>query len=240
MDPNSPYPQPSTPQPPATGTGAQPNAYPPQPQTAQQLGGAATQYPVDYLNQISTNQPVKKLSPVVLFAAIGGVILLAIVTMFMLFQSASPASSSAQLYGLQERINTLDKITAEQGKHLTQTGLASINSTTGAMLKSMNQDVASYAKDRGLNSASKEATKAKNTEKSYYEELSTKLNNAYLTGTLDRVYSSEIAYQLSMLKSKMLSVKTAVKSKKFDEIYQTNIESLNTVSEKLASFQNTK
>lgn len=257
MDPNNPYSQPPVQlQPPAgpppvpLGYSPQPQAYPqpatqqpypgqPQPQPQTQPGNV-TQFPVDYLNQIATPQPVKKLHPIVVFGAIGGVILLAVATLFMLIQSAAPPSANTQLQALQARLETLDKVAAEQGKHLTQSALSSMNSTAGAMLKSMNADVTSYLKDRGVTAKDKSTTTAKNTEKTYYEKLSTKLNDAYLMGTLDRVYASEMTYQLSMLKSKMLGVKSSAKSKKYNEIYDSNIKSLDTISEQLSSFQNTK
>lgn len=230
MQPQNPY-QPQPPQ------GPQPGQATP---VEQPVTPANSQFPVDYLNQIATPLPVKKVSPLVLFGIIGTVIVLAAVAVFMLIQSTAPPSAAAQLYSLQARIGTLDKITTEQGKHLTQSALSSINSTTGAMLKSMNTDIASYTKDRVGVTNGKLSLAAKNAEKSYYEELSTKFNNAYLTGTLDRVYSSEMAYQLSMLKSKMLSVKAVAKSKKYNDIYDSNLQSLTAISDKLHEFQNTK
>lgn len=262
MDPNNPYGQPPQPQPQPAAAGpvapqaypqqpagysAAPQAYPPQPQQTpfpnaaqpQQPSGVASQYPVDYLNQIATAQPVKKVSPLILFGAIGGVIVLAIVAMFMLIQSTAPPSATTQLYELQARINTLDKLTTEQGKHLTQSDLSTINTNVGVMLKSMSAQVTAYMKERGSTGDKSSAT-AKSAEKTYADKLSTKLNNAYLTGTLDRLYASEMVYQLSILKSKMQSVKAAAKSKKFNEVYDNNVPSLDKISEKLSSFQNTK
>ncbi len=266
MDPNNPYgQQPQQPQQPAANpynpqgypqqpAGVQsprPGYYPEQPQAPFQQpypspqqnvaqSQDATQYPVDYLNQISSTQPVKKLNPFIVFGAIGGIIILAIVAMFVLLQSAAPPSANAQLHALQARIGTLDKAVAEQGKHLTQSKLSAMNSNIGVMMKSMSSQVSTYMKERKVSTEGKSSVAARNAEKSYAEKLSTKFNNAYLTGTLDRVYASEMTYQLSMLKSKMQSVKAAAKSSKFNEIYTHNIESLDKISTELSNFQNTK
>jgi hypothetical protein len=253
MDPNNHYGQapPPQPQPPVGGSDTPQNypptqsSYPAQPQqtgTAQsqaQPGSVVAQYPVDYLNQIATTPPVKKVSPVIIFGAIGAVIISAIVVLFMLIQSAAPPSATTQLYSLQARIATLDKLTVEQGKHLTQSDLSTMNTNVGVMLKSMSAQVGAYMKERG-SASDKTSVAAKSAEKAYAEKLSTKLNNAYLTGTLDRLYASEMVYQLNILKSKLQSVKAVAKSKKFNEVYDNNVPSLIKISEKLSAFQNTK
>lgn len=225
-------------QPQQAGT-AQSPAYPNAPQTQQQLGSVAAQYPVDYLNQIAAPQAVKKVSPFIIFGAIGAFITIAVVALFMIIQSAAPPSATTQLYSLQARIATLDKLTVEQGKHLTQSDLSTMNTNVGVMLKSMSAQVGAYMKERG-SASDKTSVAAKSAEKAYAEKLSTKLNNAYLTGTLDRLYASEMVYQLNILKSKLQSVKAVAKSKKFNEVYDNNVPSLIKISEKLSTFQNTK
>lgn len=229
-------PQPTQGQPPVQGTYAsQPAPYVQQPAPAQ-APNAPEQFTVDYLNQIAKNTPVKKASPLVVFGLIGGILIFVIGIMFFLIQSAAPPDVSTQVTALQARLDTLSKVTTEQGKHLTQNELSGINSTLGASLTSMTTDLSAYAKLRGIKSSSK----ATSTETAYYTALSKKLDDAYLLGTLDRTYSTEMTYQLSILKSKMLRIKTAANSKTYNDFYTPSATSIDTVSKLLSAFQSTK
>lgn len=174
------------------------------------------------------------------FGLIGGVLLLVAGLMFFLIRSAAPPDVSTQVYALQARIDTLSKVTSEQGKYLTQNELSGINSTLGASLTSMTTDLSAYAKLRGISSTTKAATSAKTTETAYYTALSKKLGDAYLLGTLDRTYSTEMKYQLGILKSKILLIKTAANSKTYNDFYTPSVTSIDTVSNLLSSFQSTK
>lgn len=197
------------------------------------------QYPVDYLNQIATPIPVKKLSPLLVLGLIGGILLITGLALFMLIKSTAPPDVGTQLYALQARLDTLNNITNATGKRLTQNNLSSINSTLGTTITSMQANLKTYMDARGYKNATGIAA-AKKVEKSYADKLSQTLNDAYLTGTLDRSYSSEITYQLSILKSKLQKIKAAANSKSFTEFYDKNIPSLDMVSDQLAKFQNTK
>lgn len=244
MDPQNPYQTPPAPQPePAAGfnqpvgdPSIQPN--PPAPQVVPAaVNTSVNEFSVDYLNQIATPSRSKKISPLLLFGAIGGILALTAGVMFWLISASSPASASTQLYGLQARINTLKTVTAEQGKHLTQNSLSNINSTLGTTLTSMGSSLGIYMKSSGYTTAAPTIAAA---EKSYYASLSQKLNDAYLTGTLDRTYTTEMTYQLGILKSKMQSVLAASSSKAYSDFYNTNITSVNTTAKLLSDFQSTK
>lgn len=197
------------------------------------------QYPVDYLNQIATPLPVKKASPLLVFGLIGGVLLTVGLALFMVIQSTAPPNVSMQLYSLQTRLDTLDRVSNEQGARLTQNNLSSINSTLDTTIKSMQANLKSYMDSKGYKDTKTIAT-VKKTESSYYDKLSQGLNDAYLTGTLDRSYSSEMPYQLTVLKSKLQKLKAAANSKSFTEFYDKNVPSLNIAIDQLAKFQSTK
>lgn len=198
-----------------------------------------TQYPVDYLNQIAQPVPVKKASPMFIFGIIGAVLLIAGLAMFMLIKSTAPPDVGTQLYGLQARLETLTSVMSNTGSRLTQSNLSSINSGLGATMKSMQADLKAYMDGRGLKDK-KSADAAQKSEASYAAKLSQTLDDAYLTGTLDRSYSSEMTYQLTILKSKLQKVKATAKSKAFNELYDKNVPSLDTQSDLLTKFQSTK
>ena len=175
-----------------------------------------------------------------LFGIIGGVLAVTVLAVVLLIQATSPPDVSTQLYTLQARINTLTKVTSEQNKHLTQNELSSINSTLQATLKSTSTDIATYMESRKLKSSDKRASTAKKSEQTKYEALSKKLNDAYLTGTLDRSYANEMAYQLSMLKSMMQRIKSTAKSKNYNTLYDQALPSIDTLTDQLSKFQSTK
>lgn len=227
-------------QPAQVGYAPQPTQFTPQVAPAAPVPNPNEQFSVDYLNKIATNTPVKKASPLLIFGLIGGILVLAAGLLIFMVQAAAPPNVSTQIYALQARLDTLSKVTSEQGKHLTQNELSSINSTLGASLTSTTTDLAAYAKLRGIKSGDKAATAAKTTEQPYYTALSKKLDDAYLLGTLDRTYTTEMQYQLSILKSKLQRIKTAANSKTFNDFYTPNVASIDTVISSLSSFQSTK
>lgn len=233
MNPNNPYQPQPTPQPAPT---EQPYGYQPAPEP----GTVAQQYPVDYLNKIATKQPVKKASPMIIFGLIGGVIIAAAIALFMIVRLSAPPDASSQSYALKARLDTLAKITEGQTKHLTQNELSSINSVLKTTLTTVKTSFDSTMTARGLKPAT-QPPEIKAKEKAYYDKLSQKLNDAYLTGTLDRTYASEMAYELTVVKSKMESLKVATKSSKsYNDFYTEHMGSIDTVAERLSNFQSTK
>ncbi len=179
------------------------------------------------------------MSPVLLFSLMGAGLLLLGGLLFMIIQSTAPPDVSVQLASVKQRLVTLSAVTTEQGKKITQSELSSINSTLGTLLTSMDSGVTEYMKAHSGKTAATSTTQSA-TEKAYRDKLSQKLNDAYLTGTLDRIYASEMTYQLGILKSKLQSIKAAANNKTFNELYATNIKSLDTVSSTLSKFQSTK
>lgn len=198
-----------------------------------------TQYPVDYLNQIATPLQAKKINPVILFSLIAVILLVAGVALFFLIKSSGPPNASAQLYSLQARLETLAKVTKEQGPRLTQNKISGINGTLGATIQSMQTNVKTYMDTKGIKD-SKASAATKKTETPYYDKLSQTLNDAYLTGTLDRTYVSEMTFQVTILKSKLQQLKSTARSTSFNEFYDKNLPTLDTIIEQLNTFQSTK
>ncbi len=196
-------------------------------------------YPVDYLNQIATPIPVKKASPMAVAVTIIGILSITGILLFVLIQAFSPPSVGAQLYALQARLETLNTVTTSTGKRLTQNNLSNINSTLGSNLRSMKDNLKKYMDDKSYKSGEL-SLQAKKTEATYASKLTQELEDAYLTGTLDRSYSGEIAYQITALKSKLQKLKATTNSKAFNEFYEQNVASLDAATEQLNKFQNTK
>lgn len=135
---------------------------------------------------------------------IAGVIALGVFLMVVMTGSGRPDVSS-QTKLIQARIATLQSVTAEQQKHLKQNELVSVNATLSTTLTSMMSSLNDLKKAQGIKSV---PLVQSTTEKAYQTSLSGKFNDAYLTGTLDRTYAGEMAYQLAILKvwSKLTSI----------------------------------
>ena len=70
-------------------------------------------------------------------------------------------------------------------------------------------------KERKLKTSEKSA--AAKTEKAYSDELAKTLDDSYQRGTLDRTYTSQMTYELTVLKSKLTKLQRSTKSKELTE-----------------------
>ena len=247
------YPSPSQPaaqpyQPQAGGYTGQAYANPQQPlgatamaaTGAEDLGAASepdTSFPVDYLNEIAPKQQPVQMNRFAVFGLIGGVLLLAFAIVMMMVNSQPNYTKQAQT--TLARIETLQAATKEQQSRLTENELSSMNTTLTTSLGSMGTELKSSLKDAKIKTEL--VGDAKKTEKAYSDKLSKTLEDAYLTGALDRVYAREMSYQLSILKSYLQKLKTASGNRKAIADYvATNSKTLDAATKSFSNFTSTK
>ena len=242
------YPSPSQPtaqpyQPQSGGYNGQAYANPQQPlgatamaATGADLGAASepdTSFPVDYLNEIAPKQQPVQVNRFAVFGLIGGVLLLAFAIVMMMVNSQPNYTKQAQ--STLARIETLQAATKEQQSRLTENELSSMNTTLTTSLGSMGTEL----KDAKIKTEL--LGDAKKTEKAYSDKLSKTLEDAYLTGSLDRVYAREMSYQLSILKSYLQKLKTASGNRKAIADYvATNSKTLDAATKSFSNFTSTK
>lgn len=207
---------------------------------AEDLGAASepdTSFPVDYLNEIAPKQQPVQVNRFAVFGLIGGVLLLAFAIIMMMVNSQPNYTKQAQ--STLARIETLQAATKEQQSRLTENELSSMNTTLTTSLGSMGTELKSSLKDAKIKT---ELTgDAKKTEKAYSDKLSKTLEDAYLTGSLDRVYAREMSYQLSILKSYLQKLKTASGNRKAIADYvATNSKTLDAATKSFSNFTSTK
>jgi hypothetical protein len=190
------------------------------------------QFPVDYLNQIA--------APVILFGGIGAFVLLAIGSLLLITAISSPPNFTAQARTIQARLATLETVTDQQQKRLQQNQLSSMNTTLKTSLLSMDADLATILTARGLKTTDTALTAAKKTEQPYLTSLTSTLNDSYLTGTLDRTYATQMAYELTILESKFQTLKSSANSTSVTDFYNRNIPTLNTAIDSFSSFTSSK
>lgn len=204
------------------------------------LGAASepdTSFPVDYLNEIAPKQQPVQMNRFAVFGLIGGVLLLAFAIVMMMVNSQPNYTKQAQ--STLARIETLQAATKEQQSRLTENELSSMNTTLTTSLGSMGTELKSSLKDAKIKTEL--LGDAKKTEKAYSDKLSKTLEDAYLTGSLDRVYAREMSYQLSILKSYLQKLKTASGNRKAIADYvATNSKTLDAATKSFSNFTSTK
>jgi ataxin-2 homolog len=207
---------------------------------AEDLGAASepdTSFPVDYLNEIAPKQQPVQMNRFAVFGLIGGVLLLAFAIIMMMVNSQPNYTKQAQ--STLARIETLQAATKEQQSRLTENELSSMNTTLTTSLGSMGTELKSSLKDAKIKTEL--VGDAKKTEKAYSDKLSKTLEDAYLTGSLDRVYAREMSYQLSILKSYLQKLKTASGNRKAIADYvATNSKTLDAATKSFSNFTSTK
>ena len=207
---------------------------------AEDLGAASepdTSFPVDYLNEIAPKQQPVQINRFAVFGLIGGVLLLAFAIIMMMVNSQPNYTKQAQ--STLARIETLQAATKEQQSRLTENELSSMNTTLTTSLGSMGTELKSSLKDAKIKTEL--VGDAKKTEKAYSDKLSKTLEDAYLTGSLDRVYAREMSYQLAILKSYLQKLKTASGNRKAIADYvATNSKTLDAATKSFSNFTSTK
>ncbi len=171
----------------------------------------AEAYPIDYLNQIAPTQQ-KSINRFAVFSLIGGV-LVALIAAVAIFAGMNKSTApSLQMQQTLARVNTLQKIATSQQKHLTENSLNEANATLDSTLSSMSTDLTAVMKQKGVKTTDSKSPTAK-TEAAYQAALQKKLDDSYQRGRLDRNYTSQMRYELTILRSKLTKLQAAGKSK---------------------------
>ena len=199
-------------------------------------GIAESNYSIDYLNQIAPKEQ-KAVNRFAVIALIGGVLISALFAIILMSSSGGP-NANDQIGSLALRIATLQTVTGEQQKHLTENQISEANAALNSSLTTMNTDVQAIMKERKLKTAEKSNTTK--TETAYSEKLSKTLDDSYQRGTLDRTYTSQMTYELTVLKSKLNKLKRSTKSKELTEFATSGVENIDTVLKAYENFDATK
>lgn len=206
-----------------------------QPLPAYQNPQTAAEYSVDYLNSIAPNQ-TKQANKFAVFALIGGVIIAAIFAVLIL--SAPKGSNTNELIPpIAARIKTLQTVTAGQQKHLNENDVNQANATLNSALDTMSTDIAAIVKERNL---AKKQTKAQTTqETAYATDLTKTLDDAYQRGTLDRTYTSQITYEITILESQINSLEKSTTNKEIDAFCADATKNLDLILAALSASETT-
>lgn len=194
-------------------------------------------YTIDYLNQIAPQQhsggPSRR--TIIIIGALSAVAL--IVAVILMIMSAQGPGDSSQLMGIKARIATLQTIADKRQRLLEDTSLRATNSSLSAFLKTANAEIEVPMTRAGLkpNVTDKTITSR---ETALVDELNQKLDDAQLNGILDRVYASEMNYQIQALSNNMYKLYTSTRSAALRDYLVSTDKSLEPIKDKLKNFSN--
>ncbi len=215
-------------------------AYSDQPSPAQQPPEPSPNnesFSVDYLNEIAPQSPPVQLNNFAVIGLIVGVLALAFGSLAFLNGSQPDYTKEAQ--ATYARIETLQAATKEHQSHLTENELSSMNATLTTSLGSMASELETTMKESKIKTTLTGNEKKK--EQAYAEDLTKTLEDAYLTGVLDRVYARQMSYQLNILKSQLQKLKNASGNRKtIKTFYDTNSKTIDAATKSFNDFTSTK
>ncbi len=223
---------------PGSGTLPTPAGYSPSPapvQAAVPAGSSPTtpSYGADYLDTIAAPMPTKAPNKFAVIALIGGVLLAALFALLLLNGSQGPSVGS-QATTINARISTLQTVANAQQKHLSENAIAEANATLNSSLTTMTTDLSK------LVSGTKPDKTASAKESSYQSKLSSTLESAYQRGTLDRTYTVQMTYELTVLRGMLVKLKNNSTKDTIKTFCTTSIANLDIILKLYANFDATK
>lgn len=194
----------------------------------------AQSYDASYLDQIA---PAKQanVNRFAVVALIAVVIISAIAGVFMILNSGGPSANSL-IPPLSERIGSLQSVTDTSQKRLAENQITSANAALSSSLTSMKADLDAIIKNNKLKTDKNLAA----TEKAYLAKLQKTLDDAHQRGTLDRTYTTQMTYELTVLKSRLSQLKKASRSETTHKFCDDAIKNIDAVLKSYESFSATK
>lgn len=172
-----------------------------------------SQYSIDYLNQIAPQEKKPGMSNKFFLFIIGGGLLVAVIVGILALSSGSNGPTQ-KMQTLAARLTTLQTISDKAQKNIKSGKLRSTNSSLTIFLTNANHDIVTPF---GKNGVDIKKIDKKITSKESGTNLTKKLEDARLNAIYDRVYASEMGYQLETVAALMKDIYTNSKSKSLKE-----------------------
>ena len=203
-----------------------------QPTSAPQF--QSDQYSIDYLNSIAPSQQ-KTVNRFAVFGLIGAVIASMIVAVILIANSGGP-NTNELLPPLQARLSTLHDVTEAQQKHLGENTISEANAALTSSLGSLDANLQTIMEERKVKKLSNKTS----TQKTAADALSKTLDDAYQRGTLDRTYTTNMTYELTLLKSQVTKLRKSTSNTELREFCDSALSSIDLILKTYADFDATK
>jgi hypothetical protein len=170
-------------------------------------------YSIDYLNQIAPQEKKPGMSNKFFLFIIGGGLLVAIIVGIFALSSGSNGPTQ-KMQTLSARLTTLQTISDKAQKNIKSGDLRSTNSSLTIFLTNANRDIVTPF---GKNGVDIKKIDKKIISKEAGTAVTKKLEDARLNAVYDRIYASEMGYQLETVAALMKDIYTNSKSKSLKE-----------------------
>lgn len=189
-------------------------------------------YSVDYLNQIAPQAPQKsglsRLQFIVI--AVTGVVILLTIILSLVLAAGHNVEPAKQLAA---RLQGTEAIVGDAQTKLKSTQLRTLNSNLKIYLTNTNRDIAAPLQKDGINVAKLDK---KLVAKEAGTAITTKLEDARLLATYDRIYALEIASQLDTIVELMRQINSSTTNKSLKLFLDSAFTNLEPTQKQFAQF----
>lgn len=161
----------------------------------------------NYLDQISTAPKQQTVKPWILWAIIGGVLLIVIIAVFALASGGDSYTKRLQQFGW--RLQSVSQLAEQSGDKIKSSDLRALNSSLIAILSGANRDVTGLTTTSGKEAAEPPKNSPILSE---FAEVNSTLEDAQLNAKFDEAYARQMAYQLATLQNEITSLSKTKKS----------------------------
>jgi len=184
------------------------------------------QYPVDYLNQISTQQQKPGITNRRFLLLIGGAVAFILIAVIFMVVSSGVTGPKEKMQTLAARLLTLQTVASDAQANIKSGDLRDTNSNLTIFLTNTNRDIAEPLAESSIDV---EKLDEKIVTQESGETLTADLEEARLNAVFDRTYAREMSYQLdtvSVLIREIYNSTNNASFKSFLENTNTNLEPL--------------
>lgn len=193
------------------------------------------EYSIDYLNKIAPKEQ-KTVNKFAMLGLIGAGIFVAIFAFIIMLSPGKTTDVKSQVSALSGRVTTLATVTDEQKTNLNEEQIYAANTALNASLGSMSTKLTTYMKTAKIKGNKNQIA----AEKIYATKLSKTLSDAYQRGTLDRTYTTQMTYELSILRSQLTTLKKSTTSSNLQTLCTTGVHDVDSVLKTFSEFSATK
>ena len=150
---------------------------------------------IDYLNSIAPEARQQGMNPKLLWAFIGGGLVLLAVLVMMILSSGPNLKNQLQTLGYE--LKSLETLTTDQQPNIRSSELRRINSSLTLLLTNANHDITTPLSKN--NASLSDKVPDSSPVASEFKSLSSRLDDARLNAVFDRTYARELSYQLDKI-----------------------------------------
>lgn len=190
------------------------------------------QYPVDYLNQISSQPEKSGMNNKRFFMIIGGAVVLVLIAIILMMASGGTGPKE-KMQTLAARLATIQTIASDAQNNIKSGALRSTNSNLTIFLANTNRDITEPLAESGI-----DITKLDEeiVAQESGEELSAALEDARLNAVFDRTYAREISYQLDTVAILMQEIYNSTNNASFKTFLENTSANLQPLRDQFSDF----